>query len=115
MRPRQPDVAAGKLHEVQRQVRVVVKTFIKEAVQALRRRRAEFEEDLQVEALDVAVAEAVVELLRPGDPARPDGVRPARAADLLGDAVGADDARGDLLLVAAPGGVPPGVLVADGQ
>ncbi len=39
----------------------------------------------------------------------------ARAADLAGDLVGADDASGDFLLVAAAGGVPPGVLVADGQ
>ena len=39
----------------------------------------------------------------------------ARAAHLAGDLVGADDAGGDFLLVAAAGGVPPGVLVADGQ
>ena len=94
-------MAAGELDQVHRHRIAVVEALVEEAVHALRRRRTELEEDVQVEPLDVAVLEALVELRRPAHPAERRRARLLRAAHLPRDLVRADDARRQLLLVTA--------------
>ena len=61
----QSDVAARELDQVHRHRIAVVKALVEEAVHALGRWRLEAEEQFEVEPFDIAVEQALVELLRP--------------------------------------------------
>src|SRR5262249_16054406 len=109
---RQADVAAGKLDEIDGQRRRGVETLVEEAVHPLGGRRTALEEYIEVEALQVSALQTLLKLRRPGDPAQKRLGGLAWAADLPGDAVGADDPGRHLLLICPAHHIPPGILVA---